>query len=152
MENRYILCPTDFSESSAHALQHALKLSELYRQTLRLLHVISRPYGDDITTEPHHEDNFGIIVASPEEQQAHLTAYATEKVRNLLAGLPAQQRVEIQINQGNPVSQILAEAAKEDVDLVVIGCHHHAPFSHWLHPDVAQQVVNKARCPVLVVK
>lgn len=152
MDKSYILCPTDFSESSTHALRHALELAKNYQQKLRLLHVISRPYGDDITTEPHHEDNFGIVVATPDEQQAHLAAYATERIRALLADMPPEQEVEIQIDKGNATSQILAEAAREDVAMVVIGCHHHAPLTHWLHPNVASQVVNKANCPVLVVR
>ncbi|ABL98699.1 universal stress protein [Shewanella amazonensis] len=152
MDKQYILYPTDFSESSTHALQQALELAQKSHQKLRLLHVISRPYGDDITTEPHHEDNFGIVVANATEQQAHLAAYAKERINALLANLPPDQEIEIQIDQGNATSQILAEAAREDVAMVVIGCHHHAPFTHWLHPNVAAQVVNKAHCPVLVVR
>ncbi|MCE9678448.1 universal stress protein [Shewanella sp. AS1] len=152
MKPGYILCPSDFSEESFNALSYALEMAERYRLKLRLLHVISRPYGDDITTEIHHEDNFGIVAANSAEQEQHLQAYAHVKIRELLEKVHPSQEIDIHIDKGNTASQILLESSFEDVSMIVMGSHHHAPLTHWLHPNVTAQVLNKARCPVLVVK
>jgi nucleotide-binding universal stress UspA family protein len=47
--------------------------------------------------------------------------------------------------------RILERAASDDVDLIVLGAHHHSRLSMHLRTGPAFQVVIEARCPVLTV-
>jgi nucleotide-binding universal stress UspA family protein len=53
---------------------------------------------------------------------------------------------------GLPVDQILNVANRERVDLIVIGSHGRTGLSRLLMGSVAEGVMRKAHCPVLVVK
>ncbi|WP_081737090.1 universal stress protein [Shewanella sp. 38A_GOM-205m] len=36
--------------------------------------------------------------------------------------------------------------------MIVVGCHQRTTLAHWLQPSVAEEIINKAKCPVMVVK
>ncbi|GGE70758.1 universal stress protein [Shewanella carassii] len=152
MRTRQILCPVDFSEESEHALEYAIELAALYKVKLRLLHVISKAYGEDITTLPHHEENFGIVAVTQEQLDKHMKAYASQKIHSMLQQLHPEQQLEVVIRRGSATGQILEEAESADVGMIVIGCHRRTALAHWLQPSVAEEVINKAKCPVMVVK
>jgi nucleotide-binding universal stress UspA family protein len=47
---------------------------------------------------------------------------------------------------------VLAAAAEEDADLIVVGVRHRSPVGKLLLGSVAQRVILDAACPVLAVK
>jgi universal stress protein A len=152
MRSRQILCPTDFSPASMHALSYAVEMANLYHVGFRLLHVISKPYGEDIVTHLLHEDNYGIVPVSAEELDKHMKAYATEKINKQLAMLHTELPIETIIRSGSAAAQILADADEANVGMIVLGTDKHSPLSHLFAPSVSEEVLRKARCPVLVVK
>ncbi|WP_298770497.1 universal stress protein [uncultured Shewanella sp.] len=147
MRTRQVLCPTDFSKTAENALEYAIELANLYQVDIRLLHVMSSPYG---------KHNYGIIVETPEELEHHLEAYSLEKMQALLANienkLEAGLSVKTVIRSGGTAPQILEEAAEHDVGMIVLASHHGASTLHFLHANLAEELVHKAKCPVLVVK
>ncbi|MGI2852938.1 universal stress protein [Shewanella algae] len=66
--------------------------------------------------------------------------------------LHPEQQLEVVIRRGSATGQILEEAESADVGMIVIGCHQRTALAHWLRPSVAEEVINKAKCPVMVVK
>ncbi|MGD9906330.1 MAG: universal stress protein, partial [Vicinamibacterales bacterium] len=52
---------------------------------------------------------------------------------------------------GHPGREILAAAVEHDVDLVVLGSHGRGGVEHLLLGSVAEKVMRKATCPVMVV-
>src|SRR5690606_25816419 len=56
------------------------------------------------------------------------------------------------LRQGSPFFEILAAAKEESADLIVIGTHGRGAIAHILMGSVAERVVRKASCPVLVVR
>lgn len=52
---------------------------------------------------------------------------------------------------GNPSQLILEEAAKRDIDLIVVGTFGRTGLKRVLLGSVAQNVIGGAKCPVLVV-
>jgi nucleotide-binding universal stress UspA family protein len=52
---------------------------------------------------------------------------------------------------GPPVDLILEQAETSRVDLVVLGSHRRGPLSHLFLGSVADGVLRRARCPVLIV-
>jgi nucleotide-binding universal stress UspA family protein len=62
--------------------------------------------------------------------------------------LPVEHRLEV----GDPVAEILRVAQESKCDLIVMGTHGRTGLAHLLMGSVAEKVVRKAACPVLVVK
>jgi universal stress protein A len=147
MRTHQILCPTDFSETASHALSYAIEMANIYHVNIRLLHVMSKPYG---------EPNYGIVIGTPEENQQKLEAYSDEKLTELVAQIePALDDglvVITAIRAGDVFGQILADSEENEVGMIVIASHGHIGLSHLLNPNVAESLANKAKCPVLVVK
>jgi nucleotide-binding universal stress UspA family protein len=53
--------------------------------------------------------------------------------------------------KGPPVDVILAQAENSRVDLIVLGSHSRGPLSHLFLGSVADGVIRRAKCPVLIV-
>jgi nucleotide-binding universal stress UspA family protein len=53
---------------------------------------------------------------------------------------------------GNPVVEIRKFAEGHNIDLIVMGSHGRTGLSRLLMGSIAEGVMRKARCPVLIVK
>jgi nucleotide-binding universal stress UspA family protein len=60
--------------------------------------------------------------------------------------------IEHRLEQGNPVAEILRVAKETACDIIVMGTHGRTGLAHLFMGSVAEKVVRKATCPVLVVK
>jgi nucleotide-binding universal stress UspA family protein len=136
-----ILCATDFSEVSAKAERYAIALAARYEARLSLLHVdppmpMLSPYG---------EIPVDIGMFEEQRRQAELEMKAARE-RAQAAGVT----VDAEVRGGSPAREILS-TARQDVDLIVIGTHGRGGVEHLLLGSVAEKVLRKAQCPVLVV-
>ena len=66
----------------------------------------------------------------------------------LSVGLKAECSVEI----GNPSDVILEKSGELHANLVIMGSHGKTGLSRFIMGSVAETVVRKANCPVLIVK
>ena len=142
MPVRRILCPIDFSEVSAHALEQATVLARWHGAHLSVLHV--RP-----TVTPHPDMPSGgpwapWLVAELEELRQRVTAGCREATA---AGV----EVETLATAGEPVHEILACAERLPADLIVMGTHGVSGFQHLVLGSVTEKALRKASCPVLTV-
>jgi nucleotide-binding universal stress UspA family protein len=136
------LCPTDFSEPSKRALSHAIGLAKRHEGEITVLHVAPLlprqggfpPYINPITLEP-----------IPREQLLHEIDRFAEPARQ--AGIRASAALE----EGDPAHAILAFAASNDTDVLIIGTHGRSGFERWVLGSVTEKVVRKAECPVLSI-
>ncbi|MGP0069839.1 MAG: universal stress protein [Isosphaeraceae bacterium] len=134
-----ILHPTDFSENSRYAFQTACSLARDSHATLLILHVMM-PSSSPLMQEPTPDP-----LRSAESQQSS-------------ARLPwpqpsdPQLRVEHRMAEGDPAEEILRLTEAQRIDLVVIGTHGRTGLRRVLTGSVAEEVLRKAGCPVLVVK
>jgi len=132
MNIRRILCPTDFSETSAHAAEEAAAIAGYYGAAITALHVV----------QPPMDANFGVeSLDSLRQQTAAFFGVATT------AGLSVDALIEV----GLPVRHILDRAASVSADLLVMGTHGASGFEHLVLGSVAEKVLRKVRCPVLTV-
>lgn len=143
MRTRNILWPTDFSDTSSHALHYAIEMANLYQVGIRILHVVDQPMGDE---------NYMILTITPEELAKNMQDAAASKMHELLGLLNTNLNIETVIRRGDAIHEILAEANSGDIGMVVIASHGRTGLSHFLHESVAEAITNKADCPVLVVK
>jgi nucleotide-binding universal stress UspA family protein len=135
---KHILIPTDFSEPSRLALQHAIGLAQQLGAKLTMLHVYGIPtvYYPDNVSWPLEELG--------KAAQATLEA-AVADARKVLP--QTEGRVEI----GDPRDRILAYAKQCGADLIVIGTHGRRGVAHMLLGSVAEWIVRMSPIPVLTV-
>ena len=137
-----VLCPTDFSEVSTKAEAYATALAEHYGASLHLLHVdppmpIMAPYGE-----------IPVDVRLFEEQREQALAdLAAAGDRARAAGVDTTTSVR----GGHPAREILAVIEEQTADLLVLGTHGRGGVEHLLLGSVAEKIVRKAPCPVMVV-
>lgn len=139
-----ILCPTDFSESSEHALIYAFSFAQQYDATLYLLHVV-----EPLTPVPGVD--MGPILSYDDRPNV------LDRIQELLEetipeGIKGKIGVKPLISRGAPFLEIIRTAREENIDLIVIATHGRSGLSHMLLGSTTEKVVRKAPCPVLSVK
>ena len=138
---KQILCPVDFSEASRHAIDHAAAIARWYRASISALHVYS-PMFMPVPGLPPPETR----VTEDELNRVRAEALAwVERAR--ASGVD----VDVLIDIGQPVYQILGRAAALPADLIVMGTHGASGFEHLILGSVTEKVLRKAPCPVLTV-
>lgn len=142
---RKILFPTDFSDASRAALDHALLWSELHEAELLLLHVLSLRTADPFHPEHHFPE--------PDELEERLHSLAEGEMSKLLAA--HQERplsIRKSVSRAPEVERgILETADAEDCDLLVMGTHGRRGPAHLLIGSVTAEVLRRSDRPVLVV-
>ncbi|MBP1636374.1 MAG: hypothetical protein H6Q10_2948 [Acidobacteria bacterium] len=137
-----ILCPLDLSEFSKRAFEHGLVLARWYGAKVVALHVFAgfMPPGDEST----YPAWFRRVPEAREEIDRELH----EQVSSPLA---EGMDVPLVLREGDPVSEVLAEARAMAADLIVLSTHGRSGFDRFTLGSVAEKVLRKAPCPVLVV-
>jgi len=139
-----ILVPTDFSKSSAKALDYALAFAKQSQAEIILLHVvepISYPmYGQELAV-----DLSGFQADLAEASRKRLAKFSQEQA----AG---QGPLKLLISEGGASWEIVETAKAEDADLIIISTHGHTGLRHALLGSTAERVVQHAPCPVLTVR
>jgi len=138
-----ILVPTDASEYSRRALKAAVELAQTFQAEVLLLHVSYTPqayWGYTIS--------YGITVTQDQlDQNGELALEAT------LIGIDCSQVViKKKVESGHPVTVILDQIKEEAIDLVVMGSHGYGAITGSVLGSVSQRVLQRASCPVLIIK
>lgn len=136
-----ILCPIDFSDPSAHAIEQAVALARWYRARLTALHVYS-PIFMPVPGLPAPADRVG----AEELERVRLQIEACVE-----AAGPADVAVDAIVDVGQPARQILDCARRLPADLVVMGTHGAGGFEHLVLGSVTEKVLRRSNCPVLTV-
>lgn len=141
-----ILVPTDFSEHSERAAAYALELAKRFDGVeVHCLHVSDIP-ADLLATSAYYmtgpSEHF--IDQVREESQKNLDVFI---VKNL-PGVPVVKAFV----EGRPFVEIVRYARDNKIELMVIATHGRTGLKHALFGSVAEKVIRKAPCPVLVVK
>lgn len=138
-----ILCATDFSETSGHALDHAYALAEKHGAALVLMHAWQLP----AYALPE-----GAIVANPVyiEQIEKQLQQSLDAAVAKLAGSPV--KVSGKLGEGPAHLEVNRIAAEVKADLIVIGTHGRTGLSHILLGSTAERVVRTSPVPVLTVR
>ena len=144
IEIRRILCPTDFSDFSRRALDHAVAIARWYESTITVLHVFST--APVAASAPGATDHEPIVLTRADRDQMLVEIQRFIEVKSA-EGIP----VEAMIREGSAASEILNQAVALSADLLVIGTHGRSGFERLLLGSVTEKVLRKAACPVLSV-
>jgi universal stress protein A len=131
-----ILVPTDYSESSEQALDYATAVARDTGATIVLVNVAEPlPMYGEI---PY----YALQMPNGKELERRLNAIEIDPK------IPTERHVLV----GMAAERILDQAAKDQVDLIVLGTHGRTGVSRVLMGSVAELVVRRAPCPVLTLK
>ena len=139
-----ILCPTDFSDASRHAVAAARELALHFGSEVRLVHVL--PVVPVVAPNP----NF--VLSVPEYERA-LHADAQERLDAMSRELNAAGvHTTTEVGHGDAGSEIVRMAGGDGVDLIVMATHGQGRVEHFLFGSVAEKVVRRAKIPVLTLR
>jgi nucleotide-binding universal stress UspA family protein len=135
----HVIVPIDLSGCALDALEYGIQMAKDFSASLTLLHVLEpMSYGVDLTLR-HAADR------DQERVNAQLTALANT-IRT--HGLSVREV----IRGGLPADSILEFVRGSGCDLIVMGTHGRRGISHVMMGSVAEAVLRRAPCPVLVLK
>ncbi|MCL4502762.1 MAG: universal stress protein [Deltaproteobacteria bacterium] len=142
-----ILCPVDFSEPSHHALKIAVEMARQFGAALNVIHVIPpvpvhSPYPDPPNASSDYE---------PLHQQ-ELALESEESLKNMIRWVPKEIPTLATVVTGDAAEEILAFAAKEHINLIVIATHGLTGWRHLITGSVTEKIVRQASCPVLTIR
>jgi nucleotide-binding universal stress UspA family protein len=138
MNARKILFATDFSPTSAAALEVAATLAKERQAELLICYVEPPP-----------------VVYGGEEMMTHIAEFDTELARRKLETVrPVDAGVNVRhvLLLGPPARELADLAQSEQVELMVIGTHGRTGLARFVLGSVAEAVMRAAPCPVLTVK
>ena len=141
---RRILVAADGSENSKKAAEVAVNLAKRCEAELTVVHVIARPTYPIAGTEGI--DGSDYFAAARNESKEWIDSAVRLAESN---GVKAFGKV---LESGSIVKAILDYAAKDKVDLIVLGTRGLSDFKRLLIGSVSSGVVNHSECSVLVVR
>ena len=140
---KHILVPIDFSDCSKKALRYAVPLAKQHEADLTLLYVLPAPaYAAG--------DYGGLPTGGLEDEmrassRRELAALAVDEVER-------QVPTDVVIRSGSAANEIMNLARSLPADLIVISTHGRTGLPHVFLGSVVERVVQRAPCPVLVVR
>lgn len=136
---RRILWPTDFSASAEKAFPYAAALAHWHDAELHLLHVREGERQTDKAADfPVSVDTLSALTEGG-DASSPVDVSALSLVQEQVDGLP-------------PADAIVSYADEHDMDLVVAGTHGRRGVRRLFLGSVAEEVLRRARCPVLTVR
>ncbi len=136
-----ILCPVDFSETSRHAFDYALLFAQSIGAELILVHAV-----EDVPLFATYADPQMDAILQEAEKAAR------RELAELIADVKAENvRVRSDIIRGRVYKAILQYAEEQEADLIVMGTHGRTGLEYAFFGSVAERVIRRAHCPVLIV-
>jgi universal stress protein A len=136
-----LLVPIDFSQYAQEAFEFAAVLAKQLGARVRLVHAL----------EPAaYPLDFSLIHVSDQKVKYEWVREQLEVLVSVLKadGITADSVSEV----GTPAERILAQTKADSGDVIVMGTHGRRGLSRLAIGSVAEEVVNRAPCPVVTVK
>lgn len=127
--------------------------SDLAEQLLPLLRgephevVLCRVVEQHLPVAPGVATGLGLSLTQPQRERSEV-AEAEEYLQAVACTLTGPVRTVVVT--GNPADEIVRTARTLDVDLIVMASHGRGGPKRWLLGSVAERVVRRAPCPVLI--
>ena len=149
MKFKRILVPTDFSSNAQLAFDAAYALARATMAELYVFHVAENPLRTAVKENLMHR---GISQVEIEERVDELQ---DARFAEVTAGLEPDVSVHCHTRQGVPQVEIVEFAQEKEADLMVIGLRGRSAVNTAraaLMGSVAEAMIRKSPCPVLVVR
>ena len=144
-----ILLPTDGSQYSKKAGEHAIWIADKAISQIIVLNVIDTSYLRSIPQEDLESSLEGYFKA---EGNRAVNKFSEKLEANQCNGVCKNVQFITKIKKGNPADEILKTIQEDDIDLVVMGASGKHGLKRLYPGSVTERVVRSAECPVLVIK
>jgi nucleotide-binding universal stress UspA family protein len=134
-----ILLPTDGSEHTERAIEHAIDIADTRGATLHVISVV-----DDRAFLVLDDERVEEVRAELEEKALEAVAEAVDHAES--HDIPVESDVDV----GNPAERIVAYTEDNDIDLVVMGTSGD-DYERNVVGSVSERVVGTSPAPVLTV-
>lgn len=139
LQPKNILCPTDLSEYSNHALDYAVALARKFQAKVHVCYTV------DLSAAALNDAAAFVL---PQARKDLL-----ERARVEIDSLMAKRRVEYQtlLLDGEPSTEIARAATTVSADFVVCATHARSGWERWFAGSVTERLLHSIQCPLLVV-
>jgi universal stress protein A len=137
-----ILAPTDFSEVSKVGIRHALEMARDASAEVVVYHAIE--VGGEWKDKPPKVTAYHDML---EESRRLLEKFIADNFADCIDLVEVRYAVEF----GTSHKSIVEKAADEAVDMIVMSTHGRTGVNHFILGSIAEKVVARAPCPVLIV-
>ncbi|HUU47272.1 MAG TPA: universal stress protein [Nitrosopumilaceae archaeon] len=139
-----ILVPFDLSGPSTHAFKVALDVAQKYDSKITLLTCVE---GDAW----HHKFYDARIDSQLLKKQSLAAKKSMEKLEEIANKVGVEIKLQI-IKSNSAVKDITTFAKSRKMDLIVISSHGRTGLDKLILGSVANGVIQRTRCPVLLIK
>jgi nucleotide-binding universal stress UspA family protein len=151
-EIKKILLPIDFSDASTTLLQYGVYLAEKYAAEIFIVFVTEDPFTYASLSFPNYTE-LPLTDIPYNRLEEDLTNQARARMKDFLEKHMPSTTVPHQwtILSGHVAAEIIDNAKKEAIDLIIIGTHGFKGLNRMLLGSVAEKVVKLAPCPVMTI-
>lgn len=144
-----IVAAIDFSELGDRAMLEALRISNQHSHSELHVIAVGTESGSDIRLP-----GSTLRVMSQEDANAEAREHVGDLVQSHVAanGSPTLERIAVYVTTGHPAERIVALATQLDADAIVLGTHGRTGLKRIVLGSVAEEVVRRAPCTVIVVR
>lgn len=136
-----ILVPVDFAENTNKLVTYACYMAEKLTATIHFVHVVATYPGDVMIGAPFAGEYQEKVYVAAEELMANLVHDIKEKFSDCLGHTVS----------GDPAEKIVEVAATVNADLIITSTHGAKGLEKILLGSVAERVLKRAHCPVLIM-
>lgn len=144
-----IVAAIDFSELGDRAVLEALRLSRGHAHAELHVIAVGADEGDAVRLP-----GATLRVLPVEEANEETREHVGDLVQRYVAtdGAPSVEKIAVYVTTGHPAERIVSLAASIDADVIVLGTHGRTGLKRIVLGSVAEEVVRRAPCTVLVIR
>ena len=150
----HVLVPTDGSENAERAVRFSAQVADRRQQaevTVVFVHLLVSPPSSVGMQTPAPEQHLHDLSDEERARAQEIVDRAAEEVSGLVTSpdvtVTGRVVIDSQIDEG-----ILRVAEETNADIIVVGTRGLSPLRGAIMGSVSHSLIEKARCPVLVVK
>jgi nucleotide-binding universal stress UspA family protein len=143
-----ILVPTDFSAYADNALRQAIDIAKQNNSKIYLFHVIDDGFQQCTVDYCLNEGDVQRILQESIKNSQDKLQQEAKKVMDSHSGI----EIVYEAIRGVPYEEIIREQEEKGIDLIVIASHGKTGILKNLLGGVADKVMKRAKCPVLLVR
>ena len=140
MEIKKIICATDFSDLSNHAVHYGVLLAKEFKAKLYICHVI------DISSATM----YGEATFAFESQLIHMEEYANERLKRIMSGYDVDW--EPLVATGSASDEVARMTEEYGVDIVVSATRGRSGLKRLILGSVTEHLMRILHCPLLTIK
>jgi nucleotide-binding universal stress UspA family protein len=139
LNQKNIICATDFSDLSNHAINYGVSLAKEFNGKLYLCHVI------DLSSATLYGD----ATFAFETQLIHMEEYALDRLKRIMSSYHIDW--EPLISTGNAADEVARLAEEKDAGLAITATRGHSGLKRLILGSVTEHLMRTLPCPLLAV-